>query len=121
MKFWEALLIGSMMRPKQARYAMFDGEGTCALGAVYEAVGWKPEENPHCRGVSLPEFAGLVGTGDDVCPCGCGENFLFFSTVVHLNNEASWSREKIALEFVKPIEEAWWAQQGAKELEAVSA
>ncbi len=54
LKLSEAIRIGARMRP-QARHGLFDGVGTCAMGAAAEALGWKPNMGDS-NFDTLPEF-----------------------------------------------------------------
>ena len=124
MKFWEAVLIGSMMRPKQARHAMFDGAGTCALGAAAFAV------NAPMRIATTNNEDGVrgkIGIGNIVvdlalvfpelarraaCPA-CAATGDIGGVVGHLNDYHGWTREAIA-DWVATVEPDETAQEVAQ-------
>lgn len=78
LKFSEALRIGARLRP-QGRYQLFDGQRTCALGAMAEAMGWIPTTGAGDFG-SLPERI---------------KSWPLFGDVFK-RNDTGWSREQIA-------------------------
>jgi hypothetical protein len=112
MKLSEALRLGAMLRPQQAYGALFNDSngGTCALGAIADAVGLLDTENNKYYG-PIPEpirslwrpVANVVCAS--ACP-QCGERaFGSDRVIVHLNNEHKWSRERIA-DWIESIERA---------------
>ena len=106
MKLWEAILLGSQIRP-QTFTRPFDDIGSCAWGAAWEAVGLRDWILSYGCNVEekLIELGWLQVTDKaHTCPvCGYKEDGC---AIAHLNDAHYWTRERIALEFVKPMEEA---------------
>jgi len=111
MKLWEAILIGCDRRG-QAFTTLFHKEKgkeevtSCALGAAIEGAFGKPSKRLQNRlrknflilgdYVEWSRWAGDAGITE-----GPLEDL-----IVHMNDGERWPRERIALEIVKPIEEA---------------
>lgn len=101
MKFWEAMLIGCDKRGKACGdlfYYYPDGTClSCALGAAYEGA----------TGNHFWPFGGTANFGVDTW---IGKRWPWLTPrvidrIVRLNDQENWTRERIALEYVKPIEE----------------
>ena len=115
MRLSEAIRLGAMLRPQEykAVFAQRDGEWySCAIGAIAEAVGQKPNninEGLFRAVQSFPILNSIVGT----YPCDCGQVFLaggrIWHIISHLNNSHRWTRERIA---------AWVATIEPQELES---
>jgi hypothetical protein len=101
-KLSEAIRLGAMMRP-QAFGTVFDGIGTCAMGAACDAVG--------ANYYNMRDSDELGMNHDDCVPCpACGkrpQEFVYASTIAgniaHLNDHHFWTREAIA-DWVETIE-----------------
>ena len=105
MKLSEAIRLGSMLKP-QVRDEMFAENGTCALGAAYEAIGLSGN-NFHYQ-VSVPGWMqALIELPAPVCP-QClheREGRILGDVVIHLNDDHYWTREQIA-DWVETVEAA---------------
>lgn len=111
MKLWQAILIGCDRRA-QAFKSLFvkdlDGKcRSCAFGAAYEATfGVKVIDVITNDQNTQFSKAYPVIFQESECPCcGCFTKRPVEDVVTHLNDNHRWLREKIAREFVKPIEE----------------
>lgn len=122
MKLSDAILLGSTLGPQLYSW-MYDltNEGTCALGAAalatiqnFQKLGcvalsgaiadrwpWlrEPAECPEC-GSSM-----LIGEAR--------VDFNVSMVIWHLNDRHRWTRERIALEFVRPLEAIYDNQQAS--------
>lgn len=99
--YWEAMLKGSKLRP-QAFVSMFDGVGTCAVGAMYEGIYGSINRDNCTQAWNLVKE--LDEKFKDIkCPiCQSTKNGL--GTIIwQLNDQHQWSRENIAY-FVRSIE-----------------
>lgn len=119
MKLWEAILIGCDKRP-QAFKSLFirDSDGTvrsCALGAAQEASGvFNIDEFFVATNISSRvqlfrkqfPILSLLCKLPDCCGAIQPSSETLDNHITHLNDDHRWPREKIALEFVKPIEDA---------------
>lgn len=94
----EAMRLGAMVTP-QAFGLLRDGEGTCALGAAYVAVGLLKAS---CCGIATAHARFPVLATEATCPL-CGYIRELDSIVAHLNDDHYWTREQIA-DFVETIE-----------------
>lgn len=105
MRFSEAIRLGAMLRPK-ARHAFYRHGRSCALGAALEAMGIPIQElNPYeareayfqtdfYREKHRPLFSQRRTPYQ--CPhCSLTDTELS-GIIIHLNNEARWSRFRIA-------------------------
>jgi len=113
MKLSEAIRLGAMLKP-QAFGSLFNGMGTCALGAAADAVGiLDTDTHWFKRDKRAPEHWKPVATSMAECP-QCGADWPLPRTgaftkrdvqtaVVHLNNDHRWTRERIA-DWVATIE-----------------
>lgn len=104
MKLSEAIRLGSMLKP-QAFGTVFDGKGTCAVGAAKDAVGklhlsfyyvahahrW--DANQYQWNQQCPVCRGITREG---VTCGM---------IPHLNDDHRWTREQIA-DWVEGVEAA---------------
>jgi hypothetical protein len=111
MKLWQAILAGCRRR-KQTKNTLFwkalDGSVySCALGAAYEGVAGEVCWDSNRTYDRLSETFPVLRKGAR-CPVrGCAEPMMFHSLeciITHLNDGHGWSRERIALEVVKPNE-----------------
>jgi hypothetical protein len=112
MKLWQAILKGCRRRKKTTGTLFLqeaDGRvSSCALGAAYEAVtgkvSWDASRAYERLGNTFPILNEQVR-----CPVrGCREPMMFHTLdciITHLNDGHGWSRERIALELVRPYEE----------------
>src|SRR6185436_16765159 len=96
MKLSEAIRLGAMLRPQSFTNG-FDGTGTCAWGAAFEAVGYAPKGFKF-DGAWMPkwgehEFHKLFDKSR-ACP-DCGARFTS-DMIVHLNDDHRLTREPIA-------------------------
>lgn len=106
MKLSEAIRLGAMLRPQTFGHYS-DEVGTCAIGAVFQAVGSD-------MGVGLSDDMGnqLDVANRSPCPVlGCEHDHVNHATIPHLNDDHRWTREQIA-DWVQAIEDA---QAGAVE------
>lgn len=95
MRFSEAIRLGATMKP-QTFDRFFDGVGTCAIGAAYDAIG--------DLGLDTEEWADAVARFDSVACPECGRDRLAIlelsgtarNVVTHLNDFHRWTRERIA-------------------------
>jgi hypothetical protein len=104
-RIYEAIRLGSMLRPQGIDFFMKDGR-SCAFGAALEAVGVEfdsgsPRETP------LNVWPWLLGMATDPTT-GLSEPLC--RIIPDLNNEHGWTREQIA-DWLEPIEEAYLAKQ----------
>lgn len=107
MRLSEAIRLGAMLRP-QAFGVIFDGSGTCALGAAYEAIG-KLHRMEEC---DAREDWPWLKNDKLVCPeCGGSPGFGPSVISAHLNDNHLWTREQIA-DWVETIEQQQDAVQG---------
>lgn len=109
MKYSEAILLGAMNKPQggpcsgERHY-----EKTCANGAARDAMQsdflvselwpWTTDAIERCPDCGL--------TQEDVHPhwSQWRKNWRVVGIVTHLNNDHQWTRERIAIEFVRPLE-----------------
>lgn len=101
MKLSEAIRLGSMATEQQFGWCGdLESGKTCALGAVFVAVG----ENYTYEDMKA-KLPLLAFTESAPCPqCGrCGDSS--FATIPHLNDHHRWTREQIA-DWVETIERA---------------
>ncbi len=109
MKLWEAILIGCDRRG-QAFTTLFHKEKgkeevtSCALGAAIEGAFGKPSRRLQDR---LRREFPILRRDFDWRPWVPSEHWerVLEDLIVHMNDAERWSRERIALEIVKPIEE----------------
>lgn len=111
MKLSDAILLGSTMRP-QIHGRLSDGEGTCAMGAAYEAAGILDaiaSDNMHIVRMKS-QFPSAYSDRKYSCPCEgsarrtecsdlltpCSDLRSLAYMVVHLNDDHFWTRERIA-------------------------
>jgi hypothetical protein len=110
MKLWQAILVGCRRR-KRTKDTLFsealDGSVySCALGAAYEGVAgevcWDNNRAYDRLHKTFP-----VLNKETRCPVkGCRSvPMMFCNIITHLNDYHGWSRERIALEVVRPNEE----------------
>lgn len=104
MRLSEGIRLGSAMKP-QCFYVFHDEDGSCAMGAAHDAVGLMDD----CAITDYPPEWQRILFEQEVrrCPAGpCPIEVAFdavlpyegnvFETIVHLNDEHSWTREQIA-------------------------
>lgn len=116
---YEEMILGSLKAEQGFGALMVDGK-TCALGAAYDY-----------RGANLAKImSGFIEwdlatvypflTSIKRCP-GCRINDIAIAIITHLNDHHRWSRPQIAMEFVRPIEEAILAEKEKEEEERKAA
>ncbi len=99
----EAIRLGAALRP-QAFSTVFDGVGTCALGAALESIGWKPGIDlndaawDYGRHLAFPLLRSLAAH-----PVYSDLIDSVNSIVISLNNKHCWSREQIA-DWIESVE-----------------
>lgn len=108
MKFSEAIRLGSMLRPLQAIYTLFDPDdgSSCALGAAAEAIGILDTSRYNCYldGSRAPrEWRPLLRARAECPACGV-EIGDVQDCVKHLNNLHIWKRERIA-DWIEALEQ----------------
>lgn len=125
MKLSEAMRLGAMIRPQcfNELFANFGlpSEESCALGAAIEGAGLKKGNKIWDNELPLA-WKNLLARPAR-CPI-CHGSEIVHAIVVHLNNEHHWTRERIATEFVEPIErqlEANRAPSGTEQPEPIAA
>jgi hypothetical protein len=112
MKLWQAILAGCRRR-KRTKNTLFsealDGSVySCALGAAYEGIAgdvcWDNNRAYDRLHKTFP-----VLNKEARCPVrACSASMMFLTLdciITHLNDAHGWSRERIALEVVRPNEE----------------
>lgn len=96
MRLSEAIRLGAMLRP-QGFGRGFDGSGTCAWGAAFEAAGYIPK-NELFDSTWMPRWGQhafhAIFDVRRQCP-QCSRKY-DTEMVVHLNDEHRWTREQIA-------------------------
>lgn len=103
MKLSEAIRLGAMMKPQWFE-KLHDGDGSCALGAAADAIGFVVGELFSVTGKdSIHAFFKHFPEMEDKrnCPV-CGLN-IRYSAIAHLNDFHRWTRERIA-DFVETLE-----------------
>jgi hypothetical protein len=112
MKLWQAILVGCGWR-NQTNDTLFskalDGAvSSCALGAAYEGIAGEVCWDSN-RAFDRLEKSFPVLKKEMRCPVtGCSVQMRFHTLgciITHLNDKHVWSRERIALEVVRPNEE----------------
>lgn len=118
MRLSEAMRLGSMLAP-QGFGQMEDGAGNiCAFMAAVRAANL-PIYPPSSFGgaelptrssagtatcsIAIPDEWAAVLMRNEGCPC-CHRGYVVSELIPHLNDVHRWPREKIATEFVEPIE-----------------
>jgi hypothetical protein len=97
LKYSEAIRLGAMLRP-QAFNALYSDGATCANGAAFEAIGrlkvW-PKGDAYLAERSFIHTEFPEADASATCPeCDYADDLA--RTVVHLNNDHRWTRERIA-------------------------
>ena len=113
MKLWQSILAGCRRRKRTKDVLFSNALGgsvySCALGAAYEGVAgevcWDSNRAYDRLNKTFP-----VLNKEARCPVrGCRSVPMMFCTlgsiITHLNDDHGWSRERIALEVVRPTEE----------------
>jgi len=127
LKLSEAMRLGAMLKP-QIFGEVFDGVGTCAMGAAYDAIGaldqlpciydiLKTDNNilPITCAGALQWHRGILRE-PAICPeCGSADHLHYI--VTHLNDSHRWSRERIA-DYIATIETQKEAPEQLVELQA---
>jgi len=104
MKLWQAILIGSDRR-EQAFGNFFENNDqgqckSCALGAAYEATFDSTDIiSSGTADMKLCLKYPILNKELDI------KGGTVMINIVHLNDHMKWTRERIALEFVKPLED----------------
>jgi hypothetical protein len=109
MRLSEAIRLGSMLKP-QGFYelwvpSMHTPQSSCALGAAYDAFGYRPGVWP--KTIELPMDVERLLYERGVCPA-CGEHTSVVNRIItHLNDNHRWSREQIAnwVEMIEPADD----------------
>jgi hypothetical protein len=113
MKLWQAILAGSRLR-KRTKNTLFsealDGSVySCALGAAYEGVAGEVCWDNNRVNDGLHKTFPVLNKAARCPVSGCRSVPMMFlalgNIITHLNDEHGWSRERIALEVVRPNEE----------------
>ena len=95
----DAMLLGSTFR-KQSWTDIYHNGRTCALGAAAEAIGINVTEGDNLDTQELLEARFPATEMDEEIPCpvtNCVDsNYSVYDSVVHLNDEHHWKRERIA-------------------------
>jgi hypothetical protein len=95
-----AIRLGALLKPQTFGHYS-DEVGTCAMGAVFEAVG-------STLGVGLSDEMSDQLDRANLSPCpvsGCAHDHNERATMPHLNDHHKWTRERIA-DWVQTIEDA---------------
>lgn len=88
MRLSEAIRLGAAMKPQAFGSLHYNG-GTCAMGAVCDALGI----DYNC--MKLPgEMVDFIESMQK-CPA-CGKVQVVYSVITHLNDMHRWTRERIA-------------------------
>jgi hypothetical protein len=107
----EALRLGSMLRP-QVKYVRHSSEGTCALGAIDDAVGgswWAEAVFPELRSVGVHPLTGVRGALNTIVADLNNGTSMWFG-----GRREAWSREKIA-DWLETLEREGTAGGGGAE------
>lgn len=114
MKLSEAIRLGAMLKPQG--FGHIDNDGTCALGAAYDALGKLNDKGFYYE--QLMTVFPILRIADRVaCPvCHQPRGMFQLATIPHLNDDHLWTRERIA-DWVEQIEQQQEQQTTA---EAVS-
>ena len=104
--FFEAIRLGAALKP-QAFGVVFNGIGTCAMGAAADAIGMLDK---YCIDyVQLWPVTFMLHL--QTCPvCLRKGDTCQTGTIPHLNDTHKWTRTQIA-DWIEPIELAWHAAQ----------
>ena len=96
MKLSEAMRLGATMKP-QAFGLLRDKRngGTCALGAVMDALGVLGEYNAHVKVQDTWPGLKFESVGEVENPV-TGDRYSRWQTIIDLNNRHRWTRERIA-------------------------
>jgi len=96
MKLSEAMRLGAMMRPQAFGVLINrDTGGTCAIGAVMDAVGILGQFGAHGRLQEVYPELTFQSVGGTINPI-TGAVYSRWQTIVDLNNYHKWTRERIA-------------------------
>ncbi len=116
MKLSEAIRLGAMLRP-QAFHTEYDDEGSCAIGAAFEAVGLRSFLEAGLKDDQDP----WVWSNHTFARCpACNKRDEVTSLIQELNDGHRWTREAIA-DWVEIIENAQPAPVKVQPEEAVCA
>jgi hypothetical protein len=116
MSFATAVRLGSMLKP-QARGALYDGKGTCAIGAALDACGLLPPVdndylNSAAYGDAYERWPVLTQRVVNPSRPLARSPLAVQSIVIDLVDCMGWTREEIAA-WVEPIEAEYARQQAA--------
>lgn len=106
MKLSDAILLGSTLKPQGFGTWFLDG-ASCAGGAALDAIG-QPEK-------SLTDTWRWIYFTDLSYCHECEHVDCFLGIMFHLNDIHKWTRERIAIDFVRPLEEKYDNQQASTE------
>ena len=96
MKLSDAILLGSTLKPQGFGFGSTRPhlDRLCAFGAAYLALG---------MGGAMSDLYPWLDNLDS-CPVCMERERIAWIISNHLNDEHRWTRERIALEFVRPLE-----------------
>ena len=102
MELWQAIFLGCQIRKQSYGPGAILGDGSCAIEAANEAIGIPL--NQKCFPYAVKAWPFL--NNEVQCPDCKRESAMYWIIATCLNDRHHWTRERIALEFVKPIEES---------------
>lgn len=107
MELWQAILLGSQIRGQAFGDYVVD-QKSCALEAAREATRSENIDGLVSRYRNqMSQKMPCPACGLTIDPRTYERNaFSVYGLISHLNDDHRWTRERIALEFVKPIEES---------------
>lgn len=114
MKLWEAILFGASLRPS-TKHSWCDKSGSCAVGAALEAEGIEiAKDGEHPIDQIHAQWPWTLRKAEkcemlDGAPWTSRHSKIRIPTIamqLHHHHCQGISRERIALEFVKPLEDA---------------
>lgn len=104
MKLSEEIRLGAMLRPQAFGHLIADG-ATCAIGAACEAIGQL------CCGFPV-QWEWAHSQAPVTCLACAKPIWSVALTIVHLNNDHRWTRERIA-DWLETVEAAQACEQAA--------
>ena len=102
MELWQAILLGSQIRGQSYGPGLIMGGGSCAIEAANEAIGIPV--NKECLLDAVKAWPLLYKSV--LCPVCKLKSPMYSVIALCLNDTHKWTRERIALEFVRPLEES---------------
>lgn len=97
MRLSDAIRLGAMLKPQAVGTTKGDGGQSCALQAACESVGVASIWDIQACYAAFPVLMDWAQ-----CP-ECRDTFMLDATVIHLNDEHHWTRERIA-DWVQTLE-----------------